>query len=229
VIARSLAGLAALALLAGGCGGNQVGPAPPGPLRVPAGDAPQRGPSDAWVTVVEFSDFECPACLGAEPVVLALLADLPADVRLLYRHFPLPQHANAGPAAEAAECARLQGTPPDGSFWAMHDALFETQASWAPLSTDAATAAFATLAGQIAVPDAVAWRTCMTTHATQARVAADQALAAPFLRGTPTFVVNGTAVLGVPGLRVAVEGALAWARQSGIPRSDYYDKAVLGL
>lgn len=82
-----------------------------------------RGPKNAKVTIVEYSDFECPFCSRFFPTTKQILEDYPNDVRLVYRHFPLSFHAEAVPAAEAAECAGDQG-----KFWEYHDKLFENQA-----------------------------------------------------------------------------------------------------
>ena len=80
-----------------------------------------RGNANAKITLVEYSDFECPFCASFHPTVKQLLADYPNDIRLVYRHFPLRQlHPNAQKAAEASECAAEQG-----KFWEMHDKLFE--------------------------------------------------------------------------------------------------------
>ncbi len=110
---------AALALLTLACGGSRA----PSPvlLKVPVGDSPQRGPSDAWVTMVEFADFECPYCRQEEPVVADLEAAYGADLRVVYKHLPLPAavHPHAQAAAVAAECAHAQG-----KFWELHDLLF---------------------------------------------------------------------------------------------------------
>jgi protein-disulfide isomerase len=88
-------------------------------LPVPIGGAPVRGPADAWVTLVEWSDFQCPFCRGAEAQVEQVLANHPAEVRLVYKQFPLTDlHERAFPAALAADCAGQQG-----KFWEMHDLL----------------------------------------------------------------------------------------------------------
>ncbi len=88
---------------------------------------PARGPSSAPVTIVEFSDFECPFCGRFEPVLQRVLAKYPTQVRLIYRNYPLPQlHPQAQKAAEAALCAQQQG-----KFWDMHDLLFAEQKSLA--------------------------------------------------------------------------------------------------
>jgi protein-disulfide isomerase len=220
---RTAATSLALALLLAACGGE---PAPPPPLlRVPLGDSPQRGPADAWVTIVEFSDFQCPYCGMVEPTIEQLLALYPTDVRLVSKHFPLPQHANARPAANAAECARAQGTSPDGHFWEMHDLLFAHQGA-----LDAAS--LAGYAAQIAGLDAAAWQACFDVREYDARVQADLDLGRSLgVGGTPTFAINGQPLVRAAPLdafKAAVESARAAAIASGIPRAQYYDKAVLG-
>lgn len=85
-------------------------------------------PQDAWATgsatpiatLVEFSDFECPACASAHPVVKQVVEKYANDLRFVYRHFPLQQHPSSQIAAEASEAAGTQG-----KFWEMHDLLFE--------------------------------------------------------------------------------------------------------
>ncbi|HYS83152.1 MAG TPA: thioredoxin domain-containing protein [Anaeromyxobacteraceae bacterium] len=92
-----------------------------GDMPVPVGGAPVRGPADAWVTLVEWSDFECPFCRAAEPQVEQVLTQHPADVRLVYKQLPLTEiHERALPAALAADCAGQQG-----KFWEMHDLLMQ--------------------------------------------------------------------------------------------------------
>jgi len=88
-------------------------------MPVPVGGAPVRGPDDAAVTLVEWSDFECPFCRAAEAQVEQVLALHPSDVRLVYKQFPLTGiHERALPAALAADCAGQQD-----KFWQMHDLL----------------------------------------------------------------------------------------------------------
>jgi protein-disulfide isomerase len=88
-----------------------------------------KGPTSAKVTVVEFSDFQCPACRASQPLIDEVLAKYPNDVHFMYRHFPLVQiHPYATLAAQAAEAAHEQG-----KFWEFHDKLFEAQMEWAQL------------------------------------------------------------------------------------------------
>jgi protein-disulfide isomerase len=99
----------------------------PTPKSVAVGNAPVRGSGN--VTVVEYSDFQCPFCSRAKPTMDQVLKDYNGKAKLVYKHLPLPQlHPNAQKAAEAAECARDQG-----KFWEMHDILFDKQAEWSSL------------------------------------------------------------------------------------------------
>jgi protein-disulfide isomerase len=91
---------------------------------VPVGTSPSTGPADAWVTIVEFSDFECPYCAAVQGTLQTVLSTAGSDVRHVWKHFPLSFHAGARPAAIAAECARAQGR-----FWEFHDLVFARQSS----------------------------------------------------------------------------------------------------
>jgi hypothetical protein len=91
-------------------------------LDIPLADSPSRGAPMAKVTIVEFSDFQCPHCGAAHPELVRLLREFEGQVRLVYKYFPLSGHSRALPAARAAEAARAQG-----KFWEMHDLLFENQ------------------------------------------------------------------------------------------------------
>ncbi|CAN5164133.1 hypothetical protein BH09PAT1_BH09PAT1_4940 [soil metagenome] len=83
------------------------------------------GTNSAKVTIVEFGDFQCPACGAAHPTVKQILKDYQGKISFIFRNFPLPMHANAPLAAEAAYAAGLQG-----KFWEMHDKLYELQEEW---------------------------------------------------------------------------------------------------
>jgi protein-disulfide isomerase len=80
---------------------------------------PVRGPANARVTIVEFSDFQCPYCSMAAPKVLAIAAEYPKDVKVIFKQFPLDQHSRARFAAEASLAANAQG-----KFWQLHDKMF---------------------------------------------------------------------------------------------------------
>jgi protein-disulfide isomerase len=213
---RRTSALLALAVLA--CGQSSGGGATL--LKAPVGDSPQRGPSDAWVTVVEFADFECPYCRAEQPVLADLEAVYGGDLRLVFKHFPLTSlHPHAEAAAVAAKCAGDQGR-----FWELHDLLFTTALDDATILADAQ---------EVPGLDVAAWQACRATSGAAARVAADAALGTSLgINGTPTFVINGVEVVGaVPesNLRLVIDRARDAALASGIPRAEYYDKAVLGL
>ncbi|HEY7724179.1 MAG TPA: thioredoxin domain-containing protein [Anaeromyxobacteraceae bacterium] len=87
-----------------------------------AAEGPAKGEAKAPVTIVEFSDFECPYCSRAEEVVRQVMKEYAGKVRVVYRDFPLPFHPNAQKAAEAAHCAGDQG-----KYWEMHEKLFASQ------------------------------------------------------------------------------------------------------
>src|SRR5207245_2516617 len=110
---------------------GQAGPPAPPPQAPPAPqarnvdlgtDSPWLGAKQAKVTIVEFSDFQCPFCLRAEPTIQKILETYKGDVKLVWRNEPLSFHPNALPAAKAAMAAHEQG-----KFWQMHDALFKKQ------------------------------------------------------------------------------------------------------
>ncbi len=89
------------------------------PVAIPVNDAPAAGQEKAAITVVEFSDFQCPYCAQAAPQVEALLKVYPLQVRIVFKQFPLDIHPQAAISAAASVAAQKQG-----KFWQMHDALF---------------------------------------------------------------------------------------------------------
>lgn len=146
------------------------------------------GSDSAKVKVVEFSDFECPACLTAEPFAKRIRSSYqPDQVQFIYRHFPLMQHRHSRVAAALAEAAGQQG-----KFWEMHDKLFETQTQWSPM--DNATAFFMDLVKQLDL-DETKIRQDMESGAIKSKVEADTAEANRLrINQTPTFLVNGRAL-----------------------------------
>lgn len=88
-------------------------------IAIPTEGAPVLGPAAAPVTIVEFSDFQCPYCVAAVPQIQALMKEFPTQVKLVFKQYPLENHSQAAFAAAAALAAQNQG-----KFWQMHDALF---------------------------------------------------------------------------------------------------------
>lgn len=155
-----------------------------------------RGSATAKVTLIEYSDFECPYCSRHLDTINQLLADYPNDIRLVYRHFPLTSlHQYAEMAAEASECAADQG-----KFWEMHDALF-TLASETGLSESGIKG----LANSIGL-DATTFNNCLDNGEKIDVIAAQyQAGAAAGVSGTPATFVNGMLVEGAVPLSTFVQ------------------------
>lgn len=143
-----------------------------------------KGNEQATVTLVEYSDFQCPACAYYQPVVKALSAEFKDSVRIVYRHFPLPQHKWAKLAAYAAEAAGNQG-----KFWEMADTIFERQDKWA--ESDDATLAFDAIAQELGL-NMGQFKSDIASDAVKAKVEKDAASGVlSKIDSTPTFFVNG--------------------------------------
>jgi len=146
---------------------------------------PSRGPADAPITIVEFSDFQCPYCKRVVPTLHQIADAYPDQVRIVFRHLPLDRiHDRARAAAEAAACADKQG-----KFWPYHDLVFENNQAL----SDADLAQYAADVGM----DVEAFGSCVADREFQAIVDGDsQTATALGLRGTPAFFVNGIPVRG---------------------------------
>jgi protein-disulfide isomerase len=163
----------------------EKGQAPSGPkaptvkkVDAPA-DAPAFGPAYPKVTIVEWSDFQCPYCSRAAPAVERLRAPYGKDVRVVFRNLPLPMHPNARIASQAAMAAHAQG-----KFWPMHDRLFADQSALDRASLDRA-------AEQLGL-DMARFRKDFDSAEVKARIDADMAAAeSAGVRATPSFFVNG--------------------------------------
>lgn len=175
-------------------GGHGAAPSPDATakelgLRDISADDHVRGSRDAKVTIIEFSDFECPFCSRLHPTLKRITEDLDGDVAWVYRHFPLSSiHRNATPAAIASECvAEVAG---NDSFWQFADTVFENQGD---LSA-AVLERYAVQAGA----DANVYRSCITRDDVRKEVLVDGSEAqGAGGRGTPFAVVvseNGDAV-----------------------------------
>lgn len=164
-----------------------------------------KGNKDGAVTVVEYSDFQCPSCRAAMPLVKQLEKELGDKVAIVYRHYPLSAiHANAQLAAQAAEAAHIQG-----KFWEMHDELFNSQDSWS--KTKNPTDLFVKMAEKLKL-DKNQFKTDLVSEVVKLRVDKDYASgSASGVRGTPTFYINGQQITN-PGtyatLKSAVESKL---------------------
>lgn len=147
-----------------------------------------RGGEDALVTLVVFSEFQCQFCGKLEPTLDALVAEYGEQLRVVFKHNPLPFHKRALPAATAALCAKDQG-----EFWAMHDRLFDNQRK---LDDDD----LARYAEELGL-DMAEFEACVASGKHAPQVAADQELATRVnARGTPNVFINGRKLTGVKPL-----------------------------
>ena len=155
------------------------------PLRVEvAAEGPSKGPANAPVTIVEFSDFQCPFCSRLLPTMEQVHAKYGDKVRVVFRQFPLSIHPNAQKAAEASLCANDQG-----KFWEMHDAMFKDQQG---LGVDGLKAKAATLGLK-----AEEFNACLDSDKHAAKVKADfEAGSKVGVTGTPAMFVNGRLISG---------------------------------
>jgi protein-disulfide isomerase len=154
------------------------------PVKIDIAGSATKGNPEARVTVVEFSDFQCPYCSRGKEVMYELLKEYPQDVKVVFKHLPLSFHKEAKPAAIAAEAAGKQG-----KFWEMHDLLFENQKS---LGADK----YLELAEGLEL-DMEQFKRDLANEEIVKRVDADAALAGKLgVRGTPGFFVNGVQVKG---------------------------------
>lgn len=175
------------------------------------GKLPLLGNKDAKVTVIEFSDFQCPFCKKYFDENHSQLLEKYVNtgkVKFAYRHFPLTSiHPNAQKAAEAAECANEQG-----KFWDYHDLLFKNQDEWAPLSGTAVIDKFVEYAGGGLGLNPSQFQDCLQSDKYQANVDEDTGAAGEVqVNATPSFFVNGNRLIGaVPfsELQAAIEKEL---------------------
>lgn len=153
-------------------------------VSVPAGWPGAKGPENAAVTIIEFSDFQCPFCKKAEPTIATLLAEYGDKIRFAYRDYPLAFHQRAMPASIAVHCAAEQG-----KYWDMHTNLMTEQGDLGDddLKKRAATVGL----------DAAKFATCYDTKKPEATIKAsfDDGAAAG-VTGTPSFFVNGRMLVG---------------------------------
>lgn len=166
------------------------------------------GDSTAQVWLIMASDFQCPFCKQWHDASFsAIMQEYVAKgrVRLAFLNYPLGQHQNAIPAAEAAMCASVQG-----KFWPMHEALFASQSKWETLTTAAST--FDSLATATGLNMAL-YRACVSKHLTLPLIQADHDRAANVgVRSTPAFIVGDKVMMGADqNVKAALDAALAKA------------------
>ena len=212
-------------------GGGAVGKAPsqrsdgPDPGRtykVPTDGRPQWGPDDALVTIVEFSDFQCPFCKRVNAALADVKANYPNDVRIVFRQRPLAMHPQARIGARATLAAHRQG-----KFWEMHDKLFENPSD---MSEDAVKR----YAQELGL-DVPMFELDLAAAETEQMVKDDEALANRLRSGgTPSFFVNGRFLSGAQpyeAFKALIDEEKAKAQKlvdEGTPRSKVYEKILEG-
>jgi protein-disulfide isomerase len=150
------------------------------------------GPENARVTLIEYSDFQCPACAMYFPVVEKLFAESSTTMRLVYRHFPLPQHANAMIASQASEAAALQG-----KFWPMYRLIFDNQTEWE--NSTKAREIFTQYAERIGL-NMTSFKKDIDSDIVKNKIQASRDEGIKIgINGTPTFFVNGKAISNPQG------------------------------
>lgn len=164
-------------------------------FEVNVGDAPFKGGADAKVTIVEFSDFQCPFCSKGAVILTELEKKYGNKVKIAFKHYPLPFHAQARVAAEASMCVNEQGPK---LFWKMHDAMFADQTK---LDKDNLVAT----AKKIGAKEAD-FKTCLESGKFKTRIDADVAEGGKIgIKSTPTFFVNGKLISGAQPVEVFSE------------------------
>lgn len=162
-------------------------------------EQPSLGNGEAKVTIVEFSDFECPYCGRAREVLAELRKSYGEKVRVVYRDFPLRQHPNARAAAEAAHCAMEQG-----KFWEYHDVLFDN-------SEKLGDEVFTRFAKELEL-DLERFAACRESDRPAAAIATDESAAQRLgVEGTPAIFINGVKLIGllpVPLLKSIIDHEL---------------------
>lgn len=190
---------------------------------VPVGGSPVRGPATALVTIIEFSDYQCPFCKRAEASIDRLREEYPSEVRIVFKQQPLPFHPNAEPAAELALEARAQRG--DAAYWIAHDKLFASQPALD-------TARLLDIARSMGLDEGRV-STAILTKKHRQTIEADSKLGNSFgARGTPTFFINGRRLTGAQPFekfKQIVDEEIPKAREklaSGTSKANLYDELV---
>ena len=202
----------------------QAQPDPAAIYRVPVGTSATKGRADALVTIVAFSEFQCPFCARVLPTIAQIEEEYGNDVRVVFKHNPLPFHPNAMPAAEASLEVLAQGGP--AKFWSYHDTLFANQQTLTRENLES----WAEALGGINMGR---FRAALDNHTHQAAIEADQQLARSLgASGTPSFFINGRNLRGAqpfPAFQAVINEELTRARAlvaAGTPRSGVYEAAI---
>ena len=195
-------------------------PDPSATYKVPVGEAYTKGPADALVTIVEWSDFQCPFCKRVGDTMKKVEETYAGKVRVAFKHNPLSFHKNAMPAAIAAEAAGKQG-----KFWEMHDKLFEN-------GRDLTKENFIKWAGELGL-DVKKFEADLDDKEIEAKVKKQQTEGVTLgARGTPAFFINGRFLSGAQpfdSFKKLIDEELAEAEKlvaEGTPKDKVYEKVI---
>jgi len=209
----------------GGKPGANQGPRPGQPdpastYKVPLADAYFKGPATAKVTIITWSDFQCPYCKRVNPTMEQIEKEYGEQVRVAFKHNPLPMHNRALPAAQAAEAAGRQG-----KFWEMHDLLFEN-------ARDLTDENFAKWAGELKL-DVEKFKKDLEDPAIKKKIEEQQKEGSTLgARGTPAFFVNGRFLSGAQpfdAFKALIDEEMKKADKllaAGTPADKVYDKVI---
>lgn len=227
---RTFGLMAAVALVAFGCQMKKAdksktpekrGATAAAKAKIPVGSSFTKGPADALVTIVEFSEFQCPFCSRVNPTIDKIQKEYGDKVRIVFKHNPLSFHKDAPLAAQAAIAAGKQG-----KFWEMHDVLFKNMKKLKPADIDGYAKGLKGLKFDQFKKD-------LTSAETKKAVADDQALASKVgARGTPNFFINGEQLSGAQPFakfKATIDKQLKLAEaalKAGTPKSGIYAAMV---
>ncbi|GIW46417.1 MAG: hypothetical protein KatS3mg078_0294 [Deltaproteobacteria bacterium] len=173
--------------------------------KISLNDVPVKGDKNAKVTIVEYSDFQCPFCKRATDMLPQIMEQYKGKVKLVYKQFPLPSHPWAKDAAVASVCAYKQGNE---KFWKFHDLVFEKQKE---ITVENSKDKFRAFAQQIGL-DTKKFEQCVNSKEASERVEGEiREGMSVGVNSTPTFIVNGMTVRGATpeGLKAAIDASLS--------------------
>lgn len=167
-----------------------------------------RGKADAPVRIIEYSDFQCPACRAVQPLLDKILQDYPGKVSLVFRHFPLRGHLWSHVVHQAAECAGEQKR-----FWEYHDRLYQDQQKWS--GPDNPTETLIVYARDLGL-DLDRFGACLADESIKNRIQAQKETGSELnVKSTPTFFVNGEMMAG--GRELLNRGVQLVREELGLP------------
>ena len=175
------------------------------------------GNASAKVSVIEYGDFQCPACAAYEPIFQQLQRDYASNVAFVFRNYPLSQHANGMITSQAAEAAGLQG-----KYWEMHNLIYEKQAEWSNASADTIVSKYLDVYAQSLGLDVAKFNADLNSTVVKQKIQTDMATAnAAKVDHTPTFFVNLRQIpnpQSAAAFKAVIDAALA-APEAGLASS----------